>query len=94
MGAQLKIDGDETYALAAELASLRGESIETVVNRALREALERDRQAHADDAQEQDVEDMIAQIREITADIRSHLKHPLPSSDHDHLYDDETGLPR
>ena len=41
---------------------------------------------------------MIAQIREITADIRSHLKHPPPSSDHsylyDYLYDDEIGLPR
>ena len=98
MGAQLKIDGDETYALAAELAGLRGASIETVVNRALREALERDRRASADDAQEQDAEDFIAEIRAITADIRSHLKHPLPSSDHnylyDYLYDDEIGLPR
>ena len=95
MGAQLKIDGDETYALAAELASLRGESIEAVVNRALREALERDRKVRADDGtQEQEVEDKIAEIRAITADIRRHLKHPLPSSDHSWLYDDETGLPR
>ena len=94
MGAQLKIDGDETYALAAELASLRGESIEAVVNRALREALDRDREVRADSAaQEQDAEAFIAEIREITADIRSHLKHPLPSSDHNYLYD-ETGLPR
>ena len=95
MGAQLKIDGDETYALAAELASLRGESIEAVVNRALRETLERDRKARADnDFQEQGIEDRIAELRAITADIRRHLKHPLPSSDHSWLYDDETGLPR
>ena len=95
MSAQLKIDGDETYALAAELAGLRGESIEAVVNRALREALERDRKACADRAaQEQEAEAFIADIRAITADIRSHLKHPLPSSDHGYLYDDETGLPR
>ena len=95
MGAQLKIDGDETYELAAELASLRGESIGALVNRALREALERDCKARADStAQEQDAEAFIAEIREITADIRSHLKHPLPSSDHGDLYDDETGLPR
>ena len=94
MGPQLKIDGDETYALAAELAGLRGENIEAAVNRALREALERDRKARADDAQEQDVENFIAEIRAITADIRSQLKHPLPSSDHSYLYDDETGLPR
>lgn len=95
MGAQLKIDGDETYALAAELANLHGESIEAVVNRALREALERHRKVCADDCtQEQDIEHRIAEIRAITADIRSHLKHPLPSSDHNYLYDDETGLPR
>lgn len=95
MGAQLKIDGDETYALATELASLRGESVEAVVNRALREALERDRKARADDnIQPQEAEDRIAGIRAITADIRKHLKHPLPSSDHNWLYDDETGLPR
>ncbi len=93
MGTQLKIDGDETYALAAELAGLRGESIEAVVNRALREALERDRKARADDVAREDAEKFIAEIRAITADIRSHLKHPLPSSDHSYLYDDETGLP-
>ena len=94
MGAQLKIDGDETYALAAELASLRGESIEAVVNRALREALERDRAVEgAGAAQDQDDAEYL-ELRKIVDDIHRHLEHPLPSSDHSWLYDDETGLPR
>lgn len=88
MGAQLKIDSDEAYGLAAELAGLRGESVEAVVTRALREALERDRKVRDEEvAREQQVEETIACIRAIAADIRSHMKHPLPSSDHDYLYD-------
>ncbi len=95
MGAQLKIDGDETYGLAVELASLYGESIEAAVNRALREALRRGREARAgQDLSDEDIEKEIKEIRAITADIRKHLKHPLASSDHSWLYDDETGLPR
>ncbi len=95
MGAQLKIDSDEAYGLAAELAGLRGESIDAVVTRALQEMLERDRKAHdEEEIRKRQIEEKIAQIRIITADIRSHLQHPLPSSNHDWLYDDETGLPR
>jgi len=95
MGEQLKIDGDETYKLALELASLHGESIEAVVTRALREALSRGREARANqDLSDEEVEKTIAEVRAITADIRRHLKYPLPSSDHNWLYDDETGLPR
>ena len=87
MGEQLKIDGDEAVRLAAELAGLWGESISIVVTRALREALEHERNALG-------IEDRLQRIRAITADIRSNLKHPLPTSDHSWLYDDETGLPR
>ena len=94
MGAQLKIDGDETYALAAELAGLRGESIETVVNRALREALERDQAAKQADAAQHQEDAEYLELRKIVDDIHRHLQHPLPSSDHSWLYDDETGLPR
>ncbi len=94
MGAQLKIDGDETYALAAELASLRGESIEAVVNRALREALERDKAAREVGAAQHQDDAEYLELRKIVDDIHRHLQHPLPSSDHSWLYDDETGLPR
>lgn len=88
MGAQLKIDSDEAYGLAAELASLRGESIEAAVTRALRETLERDRKARdGEEARKRQIEEKIARIRAIAADIRRNLKQPLPSSDHNYLYD-------
>ena len=88
MGAELKIDSDEAYRLAAELASLRRESIESVVTTALREALERGRKAHGEEKDRKRLtEEDIAQIRAIAADIRQDLKHPLPSSDHNYLYD-------
>ena len=88
MGMQLKIDSDETYGLAAELASLRGESIGDAVTRALREALERDRKACEEKtARKQQIEEKIARVRAIAANIRGDLQHPLPSSDHDYLYD-------
>lgn len=88
MGAQLKIDGDEAYGLAAELAGLRGESIESVVTRALRETLERDRKAHDEEvARKRRIEEKILRVRAVAADIRRNLKHPLPSSDHNYLYD-------
>jgi len=88
MGAQLKVDSDEAYGLAAELAGLRGESVEAVVTRALREALERDRKVRDEkEARKRRTEEKIARIRAITADIRSDLERPLPSSDHNYLYD-------
>ncbi len=94
MGAQLKIDSDEAYGLAAELAGLRGESVEAVVTTALRDALERDRAARdcVDAQRREEVE--YQELREIVDDIHRHLRHPLPGSDHSWLYDDETGLPR
>ena len=94
MGAQLKIDSDEAYGLAAELASRRGESIESVVTTALRDALERDRTAREciETKHREDVE--YQELRVIVDDIHRHLRHPPPSSDHSWLYDDETGLPR
>lgn len=94
MGAQLKIDGDETYALAAELAGLRGESIEAAVKRALREALERDQAIGEVGAAQHQEDAEYLELRKIVDDIHRHLQHPLPSSDHSWLYDDETGLPR
>jgi len=88
MGAQLRIDSDETYGLAAELASLRGESIGDAVTRALREALERDRKTRGEEeARKQQIEEKIARVSAIAADMRRDLPHPLPLSDHNYLYD-------
>ena len=92
MGTQLKIDSDETYALAAELASLRGESIEAVVNRALKETLERDK-ARDEEAHKRSVEEKVGRLKAILANIHRELPSPLPYQDHDWLYD-ELGLPK
>ena len=94
MGAQLKVDSDEAYGLAAELASLRGESIDAVVTKALRDALGRDRAAGECLEKQRQEETEYRELRAIVDDIHRHLRHPLPGSDHSWLYDDETGLPR
>ena len=89
----LTIESEEAAGLAAMLAAQRGESIEAVVTAALRDALERERAAREGGAaQEQEAEYL--ELRKIVDDIHRHLEHPLPSSDHSWLYDDETGLPR
>jgi antitoxin VapB len=86
MGAQLNIKNEDAYRMASRLSELTGESLTSVVTKALRAELEREE--HARDRMER-----LRRVREITADIRRHLRHPLPSSDHDWLYD-ENGLPR
>jgi antitoxin VapB len=86
MGAQLNIKSEDAYRLASRLAELTGESLTTVVTKALQAELER--QEHA-----RDREQRLRRVREITADMRRQLRQPFPSSDHDWLYD-ENGLPR
>jgi len=86
MGAQLNIKSEDAYRLASRLAELTGESLTTVVTKALRAELAREERARDRDAR-------LRRVREITADIRRNLRHPLPSSNHDWLYD-ENGLPR
>jgi antitoxin VapB len=85
MGMQLNIKSEEAYGLAARLAQLTGESLTTVVIKALKAELER--QQRARDAEEK-VERMLALGRE----IRAHLRVPI-TSDHSCLYD-EDGFPR
>ena len=82
MEAQLRIESDEACRLADDLARLTGEDTTTAVMTALRERLERERARS----------EKMAQLREITADIRAHLTGPV-SSNHDWLFDDD-GLPR
>lgn len=86
MGAQLNIKSEDAYRLASRLSELTGESSTSVVTKALQAELERQERAR-------DREERLRRVREITADIRQNLRHPLPSSNHDWLYD-ENGLPR
>jgi antitoxin VapB len=86
MGAQLNIKSEDAYRLASRLSELTGESLTSVVTRALRAELDREERAR-------DRQERLRRVREITADIRRRLQPPLPGSNHDWLYD-ETGLPR
>jgi antitoxin VapB len=86
MGTQLNIKSEDAYRLASRISELTGESLTSVVIRALQAELAREEHAR-------DREERLRRVREITADIRHHLKHPLPSSNHDWLYD-ENGLPK
>jgi antitoxin VapB len=86
MGAQLNIKSEDAYRLASRLSELTGESLTSVVTKALRAELDREERAR-------DREERLRRVREITADIRRHLQPSLPSSNHDWLYD-ESGLPR
>ena len=86
MGHQLNIKSEDAYRLASELAQLTGESLTAAVTAALRERLEREQAARDRDGR-------MARVRAITADIRRNLRHPLPTSDHSWLYD-EDGLPK
>jgi len=86
MGAQLNIKSEDAYRLASRLSALTGESLTTVVTRALRAELDREERTR-------DRQERLLRLRETTADIRRHLRQPLPSSNHDWLYDDN-GLPK
>jgi antitoxin VapB len=84
MGAQLNIKSEDAYRLASRLAEMTGESLTTVVTKALRTELERQERERGIDAQ---VQKMLAMGRE----IRAHMREPV-SSDMSDLYD-ENGLP-
>jgi len=85
MGSQLNIKSEDAYRLASRLAALTGESLTSVVTKALRSELERRENAHDAEAE---IERMLAMGRE----IRSHMREPV-SSDLSDLYD-ENGFPR
>ena len=89
MGMQLNIKSDEAYQLASRLAALTGESLTTAVTEALRARL-------AAEEQSREAAAMIRDVRALTAEIRAELDkaggEPM-SSNHDWLYDEETGLP-
>ena len=80
------IKNDEAHRLAKKLASLTGESMTAAVTEALRERLERVRQA-----KNGNLADRLLMIGRKTA---AHLTEPFRSADHADLLYDERGLPR
>jgi antitoxin VapB len=85
MGMQLNIKSEEAYGLASRLAKLTGESLTTVVTKALKAELERQQRAR-------DVEEKVERMLALGREIRAHLRVPI-TSDHSCLYD-EDGFPR
>ncbi|HBK09113.1 MAG TPA: hypothetical protein DDZ81_25180 [Acetobacteraceae bacterium] len=86
MGAQLNIKSEDAYQLASRLSELTGESLTTVVTKALRTELDREQRLRDKAALEEKLWAIAGQIKaNMQADV---------TSDHGWLYDDETGLPR
>ena len=89
MGQHLNIKSDEAYQLASRLAELTGQSLTMAVTDALRhrvQATETERE------QEAMVRDLLAIGAEIKAELDKAGGDPI-TSNHDWLYDDESGLP-
>ena len=86
MGAQLNIKSDDAYQLASRLSELTGDSLTTVVTKALRAELARE-------TRERERDRLRARLDALTIQIAGNLTEPA-SSNHDWLYDDATGLPR
>jgi antitoxin VapB len=83
MDLELRINSDETLRAVSELATLKGESLETAVLIAVQERLRREREK----------KEKVDRIMAVAREIRAHMREPV-SSDHSWLYDDETGLPK
>ena len=82
MDARLVVESEEAARLAEQLAALTGQSVENAVTDALKARL----------AREREIRERLARIDAAAAEIRSHLRLPLPTSDHSWLYG-EDGLP-
>jgi antitoxin VapB len=86
MGTQLNIKSDDAYRLASRLSELTGESLTTVVTRALQTELDREERLR-------DKAALKARLLAIAAQIKANMPDDV-TSDHDWLYDEETGLPK
>jgi antitoxin VapB len=84
MGAQLNIKSEDAYRLASRLSELTGESLTSVVTKALQAELEREER-------KRDVQARVDHVMAIAKEIRAHMREPV-SSDTSWLYD-ENGLP-
>ena len=89
MGMQLNIKSDEAYRLASKLAELTGQSLTMAVTEALRQRLAAEEKSREKQAM---VRDVLALAAEIRAELDKTEGIPI-TSNHDWLYDDETGLP-
>ena len=86
MGAQLNIKSEDAYRLATRLSKLTGESLTSVVTRALQAELDRQ-------ARQRDIDAKVERMLEMGRGIRAHMREPV-SSDTNWMYDDEIGLPK
>ena len=82
----LNIKNQDAHRLARELSDLTGESLTTAVTEALRERLEREREARRPALAEV--------LLDIGRDCAAHLREPYASADHGTLLFDDAGLPR
>jgi antitoxin VapB len=85
MGAQLNIKSEDAYRLASRLAELTGESLTSVVTKALQAELERQER-------QRDLKLRVDRVMAIAKEIRAHMREPA-SSDTSWMYD-ENGLPK
>ncbi|HTI84792.1 MAG TPA: type II toxin-antitoxin system VapB family antitoxin [Acetobacteraceae bacterium] len=85
MGTQLNIKSEDAYRLASRLAELTGESLTSVVTKALRAELDREERRR-------DVAATVDRMLEMGREIRAHMREPV-SSDTSWMYD-ENGLPK
>jgi antitoxin VapB len=82
----LNIKNKDAHRLAEELARLTGESLTAAVTKAMRERLDRVRQAQGGSLSER--------LLAIGKDCAGRLQEPYRSADHGDLLFDERGLPR
>jgi antitoxin VapB len=85
MGAQLNIKSEDAYRLASRLSELTGESLTSVVTKALQAELEHQERAR-------DLKARVDRVMEMAKEIRAHMHEPV-SSDTSWMYDDN-GLPK
>ena len=82
----MNIKNKEAHQLTEELAKLTGESLTAAVTEAVRERLDRVRQAKG--------VNLADQLLAIGKDCASHLKKPFSTIDHGEMLYDDRGLPK
>ena len=82
----MNIKNKETHQLTEELAKLTGESLTAAVTEAVRERLDRVRQAQGIS--------LADQLLTIGKECAAHLKKPFHTIDHGKMLYDERGLPK
>jgi antitoxin VapB len=82
----MNIKNKEAHQLTEELAKLTGESLTAAVTEAVRERLDRVRQAQGIS--------LADQLLTIGKDCATHLKKPFRTIDHGKMLYDECGLPK